>query len=76
MVFPRSSYYDSRNRQSAALIRARRPYLVKNAVVGLSVSAIAIGIWAYTIHAIGQDEFDDVKVPDVAVKPAPQTGKK
>ncbi|EAQ93561.1 predicted protein [Chaetomium globosum CBS 148.51] len=44
MVLSRSSYYDNRNRQSAALIRARRPYLVKNAVVGLSISAFAIGI--------------------------------
>ncbi|KAH6853481.1 hypothetical protein B0I37DRAFT_409643 [Chaetomium sp. MPI-CAGE-AT-0009] len=76
MVLSRSSYYDNRNRQSAALIRARRPYLVKNAVVGLSISAFAIGIWAYTISAIGQDEFEDVKVPDVPVKPTSQGANK
>ncbi|KAL2129094.1 hypothetical protein VTI74DRAFT_8257 [Chaetomium olivicolor] len=73
---PRSTYYDSRYRQSPALIRARRPYLVKNAVVGLSISAFAIGIYAYTIHAIGQDEFEDVKVPDVPTKPTPSDVKR
>ncbi|KAL2016944.1 hypothetical protein VTK56DRAFT_2820 [Thermocarpiscus australiensis] len=66
----RSSYYDSRYRQSPALIRARRPYLVKNAITGLGISAFAIAIYAYTLHAIGQDEFEDVKVPDVPVAPA------
>jgi cytochrome c oxidase assembly factor 3 len=45
-------------------------------VVGLSIATFAIGIWAYTINAIGQDEFEDVKVPDVPVKPASQSAKK
>lgn len=29
---------------------------------------------AYTIHAIAQDEFDDVVVPDAPVKAAPAPG--
>ncbi|KAJ2998097.1 hypothetical protein NUW58_g433 [Xylaria curta] len=67
--FGSSSYYDRQFRQSPALIRARKPYLVKNAVVGSAVAAFAIGVCCtvvdiYTIRAIGQDEFDDVKVPD------------
>ncbi|KAK4129238.1 hypothetical protein N657DRAFT_676896 [Parathielavia appendiculata] len=74
MGFQPSTYYD-RNRQSPALIRARRPYLVKNAITGLAISAFAIGIYAYTLHAIGQDEFEDVKVPDVPAKPNSQTAK-
>ncbi|KAK4153299.1 hypothetical protein C8A00DRAFT_33994 [Chaetomidium leptoderma] len=69
MSLQRSTYYDSRSRQSPALLRARRPYLVKNAIAGVAISAFAIGIYAYTLHAIGQDEFEDVKVPDVPVKP-------
>jgi hypothetical protein len=48
--FQPSTYYD-RHRQSPALIRARRPYLVKNAVVGLSISAFAIGICTTNILA-------------------------
>ncbi|EJT73474.1 hypothetical protein GGTG_10312 [Gaeumannomyces tritici R3-111a-1] len=59
-----SGYYDRQYRQSPALIRARRPYLVKNAVTGMAIAAFAVGVYAYTIHAIGQDEFEDVKVPE------------
>ncbi|KAK4463123.1 hypothetical protein QBC42DRAFT_266417 [Cladorrhinum samala] len=65
--FQRSSYYDSKHRQSPALIRARRPYLFKNAIAGLGFTALSLGIYAYTINAIGQDDFEDVKVPDVPV---------
>ncbi|KAK4136683.1 hypothetical protein BT67DRAFT_334140, partial [Trichocladium antarcticum] len=63
----RSSYYDNKSRHSPALIRARRPYLIKNTAAGLVISGIVIGIYAYTLHVVGQDEFDDVKVPDVPV---------
>ncbi|KAK0734896.1 hypothetical protein B0T26DRAFT_690037 [Lasiosphaeria miniovina] len=66
-----SSYYDRQYRQSAALIRARKPYLVKNAVLGTAITAFAIGIYAYTLSVVGQDEFEDVKVPDVSAKAAP-----
>ncbi|RWA04382.1 hypothetical protein EKO27_g10728 [Xylaria grammica] len=65
--FGSSSYYDRQFRQSPALIRARKPYLVKNAVVGSAIAAFAVGIYIYTIRAIGQDEFEDVKVPDAPV---------
>jgi cytochrome c oxidase assembly factor 3 len=79
---PRSSYYDQHYRQSAALIRARRPYVFKNALTGVSIFAFAIGVCmlfihpndvhmlnalptdAFTIRAVAQDEFEDVKVPD------------
>ncbi|KAJ9133983.1 hypothetical protein NKR23_g10406 [Pleurostoma richardsiae] len=71
--FSRSSYYVGNHSQSDALIRARRPYLVKNAVTGIAIAAFAVGVYAYTIHAIGQDEFEDVKVPD-APQVVPQQG--
>ncbi|EFW99052.1 hypothetical protein CMQ_4904 [Grosmannia clavigera kw1407] len=58
-----STYYDRRLRQSPALIRARRPYLVKNTVLGLGIVGFTLGVYAYTIHVVGQDEFDDVQVP-------------
>ncbi|KAI0007071.1 hypothetical protein F4779DRAFT_619953 [Xylariaceae sp. FL0662B] len=67
--FARSSYYDKNNRQSPALIRARRPYLVKNAVVGTAITALTIAVYVYTIKVIGQDEFEDVKVPDAPAEP-------
>ncbi|TAQ83637.1 hypothetical protein B7494_g8041 [Chlorociboria aeruginascens] len=70
-ILPRSSYYDKNYRQSASLIRARRPYLVKNALTGTGIFAFAIGLYAYTIHAVSQDEFEDVRVPDAPVQSPP-----
>ncbi|KAF7880576.1 uncharacterized protein EAF02_007422 [Botrytis sinoallii] len=57
-LVPKSSYYDKNYKQSAALIRARRPYLVKNALTGVGIAAFALGVLA-----VSQDDFEDVKVP-------------
>lgn len=64
----KSSYYDKNNRQAAALMRARRPYLIKNIVTGLSLFSLTVGIYIYTIKAISQDNFEDVKVPDAPIQ--------
>ncbi|KAJ4394271.1 hypothetical protein N0V93_003488 [Gnomoniopsis smithogilvyi] len=69
--YDHSSYYNRQKGQSAALLRARRPYLVKNAVTGLAMFGLAAGVYMYTIKAVGQDEFEDVKVPDAPAQ-APQ----
>lgn len=45
---------------SPGLKRAREPYLLKNAIVGLALGAFAVGVWAYSISAVRQDVFDDV----------------
>ncbi|EXV03011.1 coiled-coil domain-containing protein 56 [Metarhizium robertsii] len=66
-----STYYDRRYRQGPALIRARRPYLFKNAFTGLGLLAVVGGIYWYTLKAVGQDDFDDVKVPDAPQNPVP-----
>ncbi|KAI9769664.1 MAG: hypothetical protein M1840_003901 [Geoglossum simile] len=66
---PRSSYYDKHYRQSEALIRARRPYLIKNAVTGLAIFGFAIGVYAFTIKAVSQDEFEDVAIPETPRQP-------
>ena len=41
---PQSSYYDKYNRPTAALYRARQPYIVKNALTGLAIFGFAIGV--------------------------------
>ncbi|RAH46982.1 uncharacterized protein BO66DRAFT_437783 [Aspergillus aculeatinus CBS 121060] len=64
-----STYYGKDYRAGAALLRARRPYLVKNAITGLCLVGFTIGVYAYTIRAVGQDEFSDVKVPETPAKP-------
>jgi len=69
------TYYDSDYRQGQSLIRARRPYLVKNAVTGLAILAFTASVYIYTLRAVSQDEFEDVKVPDGPRKaPAPVSG--
>ena len=45
---------------SPGLKRAREPYRVKNAIMGLTLGAFAVAIWAYSINAVRQDVFDDV----------------
>ncbi|KAI9842310.1 MAG: hypothetical protein M1838_003179 [Thelocarpon superellum] len=69
-VLPRSSYYDKHYRQSAALIRARRPYLVRNIITGTAIFGFAMGVYAFTISAVAQDDFDDVQIPDAPSPPA------
>lgn len=69
-VLKRSSYYKPDYTQSAALIRARRPYLFKNTITGISIASFAIGVFAFTLRAVGQESFDDVVVPS---GPPPKT---
>jgi cytochrome c oxidase assembly factor 3 len=45
---------------SPGLKRARAPYRVKNAILGVSVFGVAAGIWAYSISAVRQDTFEDL----------------
>ncbi|KAF1808642.1 hypothetical protein P152DRAFT_477178 [Eremomyces bilateralis CBS 781.70] len=73
-VIPRSSYYDRQYRQGPALLRARRPYLVKNTLAGLGIFGFCIGVYAFTISSISQDEFEDV-VPTPPTKGAQSTTK-
>ena len=45
---------------SPALQRAREPYRLRNAVTGTLLVAFAVSVWAYSISAVKQDNFDDV----------------
>ncbi|KAA6409724.1 MAG: cytochrome c oxidase assembly mitochondrial [Lasallia pustulata] len=83
-ITPRSSYYNKDYRQAAALIRARQPFLIKNIITGSALFAFTICICkspsprlasptsiddAYTIHAVSQDDFSDVPIPDAPAQP-------
>lgn len=46
--YDHSSYYNRQKGQSAALLRARRPYLIKNAVVGLVMFGVAAGVCKFS----------------------------
>ncbi|KZT71546.1 hypothetical protein DAEQUDRAFT_744226 [Daedalea quercina L-15889] len=54
------SYRPHNNLMSDGLKRAREPFRVRNAVVGTTLFAFAVGVWAYSISAVKQDVFDDV----------------
>ncbi|KAL4902539.1 hypothetical protein BDW74DRAFT_180643 [Aspergillus multicolor] len=68
-----STYYGKDYRAGAALLRARRPYLVKNAVTGFGLCIFTIGVYAYTLRAVGQEDFSDVQVPAAPAAAAPQS---
>ncbi|KAF8961068.1 hypothetical protein BDZ97DRAFT_1664914 [Flammula alnicola] len=54
------SYRPVAGSMSPGLKRAREPYRLKNALLGITLGAFAVGIWAYSISAVKQDVFDDV----------------
>ena len=45
---------------SPGLRRAREPFRLRNALTGLVLAGFAVGVWAYSIGAVKQDDFDDV----------------
>ncbi|KAI4200585.1 MAG: hypothetical protein LQ350_003832 [Teloschistes chrysophthalmus] len=59
-----------------ALIRARKPFMIKNIVTGIGIASFVIGVYAFTIKAVAQDDFSDVQIPDVPEQPphTPHTG--
>ncbi|KAI5789140.1 hypothetical protein EDC01DRAFT_131080 [Geopyxis carbonaria] len=67
------TYYDADLRQGQSLIRARRPYLLKNTLTGLSIFAFVASVYIYTIKAVSQDNFEDVKVPDAPIEDSLQS---
>ena len=54
---------------SPGLQRARQPFLVRNILTGLTISAFVVGVWAYSISAVKQDVFDDVDAEARALSP-------
>jgi len=55
-----SSYRPKSYEMSPGLRRARAPFRVRNAITGLVIASFAVGVWAYSISAVKQDNFDDV----------------
>lgn len=45
---------------SPGLLRAREPFRVKNAITGLILAGFGVGVWAYSIRAVKQEDFSDV----------------
>ncbi|KAG8900033.1 hypothetical protein FRB99_006284 [Tulasnella sp. 403] len=45
---------------SPSLARARAPFRMQNAITGVTLFGFAISVWAYSINAVKQDNFDDI----------------
>ncbi|KAG6335952.1 hypothetical protein ID866_3141 [Astraeus odoratus] len=55
-----ASYRPQSYQMSPGLLRAREPFRVKNAITGLILAAFGVGVWAYSIRAVKQEDFSDV----------------
>ena len=51
-------------RMSPGLLRARQPYLVRNALTGLALVGFCASVYTYSIQAVKQDDFsgEDVRL--------------
>lgn len=59
-----NGYYEPHTyRMSPALLRARRPYFVKNMIGLVILVTIPVGIFTYTYNFLNQDDFDDIPIP-------------
>jgi len=45
---------------SPSLARARAPFRTQNVITGFTLFGFAASVWAYSIYAVKQDNFDDV----------------
>ena len=45
---------------SPGLLRARAPFRARNAITGVTIAVLVVGVWAYSIAAVKQDSFADV----------------
>ncbi|CAE6516235.1 unnamed protein product [Rhizoctonia solani] len=55
-----ASYRPNGYGMSPALKKARQPFVIRNAITGTAIAAFAVGVWAYSISAVKQDNFDDI----------------
>lgn len=58
--FPLSTQVFCMQGTSPALERARQPFRVRNAITGGLLFGFAVSVWAYSISAVKQEDFDDV----------------
>jgi cytochrome c oxidase assembly factor 3 len=45
---------------SPGLIRARKIFLVPNTLTGIGLGLFTVAVWAYSINAVKQENFDDI----------------
>ncbi|KAF9111473.1 hypothetical protein BGX27_004870 [Mortierella sp. AM989] len=69
MIFPKpTSYYEQGFKRSPALERATAPFRVRNALTGAGIVAFCVSVYAYSIMAVKQDDFSDIKLPPYVIE--------
>jgi cytochrome c oxidase assembly factor 3, fungi type len=71
--YPMSAHRNVGQVMSPGLKRARQPYLLRNVVTGLVITAFVGGVYAYSINAVKQDVFDDIDEEARALGALPAT---
>ncbi|KAF9972113.1 hypothetical protein BGZ73_004809 [Actinomortierella ambigua] len=63
-IFPKpTTYYQKGFQRSPALERATAPFRVRNAVTGAAITLFCVSVYTYSIMAVKQDDFSDIKLP-------------
>ncbi|KAL0253892.1 hypothetical protein I308_101270 [Cryptococcus tetragattii IND107] len=55
------TYHPKGYGMSPSLKRARKPFILTNVLIGGTIVAFALGVYAYSISAVQQDDFSDVE---------------
>ncbi|CAG8601859.1 6304_t:CDS:2 [Paraglomus occultum] len=63
MLAEPSKYQTKDSTFTPALQRARRPWLVRNALTGIGLLGFVGAVYAYSMYAVKQDDFSDVGMP-------------
>ncbi|KAI0340804.1 hypothetical protein BDW22DRAFT_351413 [Trametopsis cervina] len=55
-----ASYRPKSSQMSPGLKRARQPFFLRNVLTGAILAGFAVGVWAYSIGAVKQEDFSDI----------------
>ncbi|KAI0092141.1 hypothetical protein BDY19DRAFT_903874 [Irpex rosettiformis] len=54
------SYRPHGSQMSPGLKRARQPFFLRNFLTGVVLASFTVGVWAYSIGAVKQEDFSDI----------------
>ncbi|KAI0700621.1 hypothetical protein BC835DRAFT_1266066 [Cytidiella melzeri] len=68
-----ASYRPHSSQMSPGLKRARQPFLLRNVLTGLVLASFTVGVWAYSIGAVKQEDFTDIDEEAKALRQSAKT---
>ncbi|PRT55034.1 Cytochrome c oxidase assembly factor 3, mitochondrial [Wickerhamiella sorbophila] len=61
-----TKYRNPNGTMTMAAIRARQPYALRNALLGLGMLSFAVGTYMWAYQSFTPDDFSDVPVPPLS----------